>query len=272
MMEPAVYLGGELAGHARGRTLKATWAAEQTASPPAFGTLIGFAKEYQSDPVQSAAWLAWCNEPGRLLILVPPFARGTCQVPVEWEARRVEPLAGGETGLGRVLARERQHELRGQLFPLERTAGQVVTAGWRKHPAAGLFAVTASPLWSLSTLDHRGLCESWLRDLHAQAGKPLQTKADRPAADQSALRELDKNEWAVLLHVCSEDFSSMGDALEALARSPIYRIAPESARQAMQQLTDMGLVEEGRPTALGDQLLGTGPYGTFARVLRRQHG
>ncbi len=135
------YLGGSLGTHARGRTLAASFGAAACDTLPVSGTLFVLGKELQASGEKARAWVAWAAEPGRVLVAVPPFGREPCDVPAPWEVRRAEPLAGGETALGKLLARERRHEIRGQLLPLERTAGQVVTAGWRKHPAAGLVVI-----------------------------------------------------------------------------------------------------------------------------------
>lgn len=265
------FLGGGLAAHARGRTLTATFNAAALPSLPNAGALFVLGKEFQGGGDEVDSWLEWATTPGRALVVLPPFDRPACDVPVRWEARRAEPLAGGETALGRLLARERRHEIRGQLLPLERTAGQVVTAGWRKHPAAGLVVITALPVWSLTALDHGDACVAWLDDLVGQAGTAPETLATDPDASPApAERVPTRDEWTVLLHLCTGPFPTAEAALEALARSAIHTLPAESAATAMEGLAELRFAESGGLTASGERALLVGPYAAYARALRRR--
>lgn len=272
MSNPAqAYLGGGLAGHARGRTLAATFRAEAASTLPAAGALFVLGKEFQAGGEAADAWLEWTSTPGRALVVVPPFGREPCDKPARWEAKTADPLAGGETALGKVLARERRHEIRGQLLPLERTAGQVVTAGWRKHPAAGLVVITALPVWSLSALDHGSACAAWLADLVGQAGRapdPALTNQDAPT--KPVERVPTRDEWTLLLHLCTGPFPTEGAVVEALARSAIHTLPEETATAAMQGLKELGLAESGALTARGERTLLKGPYAAYAQALRRR--
>lgn len=264
------FLGGALAAHARGRTLTATFNAEAVQTLPAAGALFVFGKELQGGGDGVASWLKWATTPGRALVVLPPFERQACDVPVRWEAQRAEPLAGGESALGRLLARERRHEIRGQLLPLERIAGQVVTAGWRKHPAAGLVVITALPVWSLTALDHGDACIAWLDDLVAQAGTAPETLATDPGASPGpAERVPTRDEWTLLLHLCTGPFPTAEAALEALARSAIHTLHADSATTAMEDLAELRFAESGRLTARGERALLAGPYAAYARALIR---
>jgi hypothetical protein len=263
-----VTLLGELGGHARGKAL----AQALGASPgdlPVTGVALGFARQAQREGDALAAWLRWCEQPGRLLVLVPPFERGPTSVPTTWEARQLEPLAGGESELGKLLASERQHELRGELVPLERVGGRMITGGWRRHPAAGLFVVTALPLWSLAVLDHKATAGAWLSGLYAQAGKPRtedlapQTSAHRPGLEPGP------DDWAILLHLCSGPFESADAALLALARSSLFRLEPDHAREALARVCGAGFAAGGELTPPGEELLAASPYALQARTIRR---
>ena len=265
---PVVLLGG-LAKHARGRTLCASFGATPGEAAPVRGVAILFGRELQTDE-QAGAWVEWTSQPGRLLLAVPPFAPGESRAPTGWEARRAEPLAGGETKLGRLLAGERQHEIRGQLLPLERIAGQIATAGWRRHPTAGLVAITSLPLWSLTALDHRDVCADWLASLWSQAGTAPETLNE--PVPREGLRELRPVEWTLLLHLCAGPFADDERALAALEQSPIHRLGPSEARGALAELRSLGLASGGALTQHGAEIVMASPYAPFARVIRRQHG
>lgn len=259
---------GDLGHHARGKTLVAAVGACPGDLPP-HGVALAFGKEAQQQPDRFRHWVDWAREPGRVLVLMPPFERGACEVPTAWEARRADPLAGGEGELGRVLARERRHELRGELVPLERAAGQVITGLWRRHPNAGLVVITALPLWSLLILDHRPVLGAWLDDLLAQAGS-ARSSGEPPVPDRF---EPTAQDWTLLLHLCSGPFADGPDALDALAASTVFRLDAASAGAAMQRLTAAGWVEGGRLTDAGGQALAAGPYSLQARALTRMsHG
>ena len=264
MSPPAVSLQGTLARHARRLTLSATLGAEAV-DLPGLGTAVAFAKDFQAEEDLASAWLSWVDKPGRLLLLVPPFGKGGCGRPVTWEARRCEALAGSETELGRVLARERQHELRGGLMPLDRSAGQVLTGCWRRHPLSGLVVVTALPVWSLLSLEHREAARSWMADLYAQAGTPT---ADEDEESPSS-EVLGGDDWTLLLHLAGSAFSTREEALDALASSAQFTLPPETAQAAMGRLARQGLIDGAGLTARGESALVASPYGAWLREIRR---
>jgi hypothetical protein len=253
---------GELGSHARGKTLTAAAGATQGQLPEC-GIAIAFGKEAQHSPDQLAAWSAWADKPGRVLVLVPPFQRGISSQPTPWEARRVDPLAGGLTELGRVLASERQHEIRGELVPAERVGGQMVTGTWRRHPAAGLFVVTALPLWSLLTLDHRDLLREWLECFLSDAGRSVELNAQPSSTGFTP----SPDEWAMLLHLYAGSYRHAAEALDALNASELFRLEEQSARASMCRLQEAGLTAEGRLSESGRIILLAGPYATYARAL-----
>jgi hypothetical protein len=259
---------GELGGHARGKTLIAALGAT-AGDPPSSGVALAFGKEAQLSAPALDVWVTWAQEPGRVLVLMPPFQRGVCAVPTDWEARRAEPLAGGETELGRVLARDRQHELRGELIPQERVGGQVVTACWRRHPAAGLVVITALPLWSLIVLDHNKPLQDWVDEQVKQAGAPRRV-ASSPAPVSSPFSP-GPDDWTLLLHLCTGPFPDPATALAALERSNVHSIEGPRATRALQRLIAAGLVEGGALNAAGEGALRASPFAAHARALRRMH-
>ena len=260
-----VVLVGELGTHARGKMLVASADAQVRELPPA-GIALAFGKEAQRKPEQLVTWAAWAQQPGRVLVLVPPFRRGACATPTAWEALRTEPLAGGESELGRLLASERQHELRGDLVPADRVGGQVITGCWRRHPAAGLFVVTALPLWSLRVLDHPAMLRDWLGQLLDEAGT-----ADVASPTGTAAFEPDPRDWSVLLHLCTGPYANTAAVLQALERSVLFAVPSAEARHAAQRLEAAGWVEGGALTAAGRAALQASPHAVYANALSRMH-
>lgn len=256
-------LVGALATHARGRTLALCVEAVAGALPAA-GTALAFAKEFQENPVLANELVVWTERPGRLLVLVPPFASAPARLPVEWDARRTDALAGGETQLGALLARERQHELRGALLPLERGGGQTITGGWRRHPAAGLLAITALPIWSLHTLEHRSELKRWLDQLLESAGAPIVSEPDLgpPAA------ELSLDDWALLLHLCRGPFADAPGALASFSQEGLQRLSADDAGAVLRSLEKQGFASGGQLTERGAALLDGSPYAVYAHELR----
>lgn len=270
---PNCWLAGAIIAHARGRALGSSFSAQPHDSLPVSGALFVFGSEFQNDKAAAEAWTGWSIAPGRLLVLVPPFNRGTCDLPITWEARYTEPLAGGETELGKMLARERCFEIRGNFLPLERNAGQIVTGGWRKHPNSGLFAVTTLPVWSLTALDHREECAIWLIGLMGQAGKPkLPESGGQIEAVLEKKRRLTRDEWAVLLHLCTGPYTTEQAALESLAASTVHILSQDRAIEALRGLLEQGYAEHGALTDAGLEVLTNSPYAVYAGALRRQHG
>jgi hypothetical protein len=267
---PPVLLEGSLASHARGRTLAVSFGAVTESELPPAGCALVLGKDFQGDDALAQRLVAWAVSPGRLLVVLPPFARDACDVPVGWEPRRTESVAGGETALGRLLAGERRHEIRGRLVPFEKTGGSVVTAGWRKHPAAGLVVITALPIWSLTALDHTAECREWLTELYGQAGTaPTVQEEEQTAESDAAGYAPTADEWTLLLHLCTGPYANDAAAFDALARSAVHRLAPDAATSAHISLSAAGLVDGGSLTQAGDHALLDGPYAPYARALRR---
>lgn len=243
--------------------------AATSGEPPPSGIALAFGKDAQQQVDHLRRWADWTREPGRMLLLIPPFLRGGCDVPVPWEARTADPLAGGDAELVRVLARERQHELRGELTSVERAGGQIITGSWRRHPSAGLLVVTTLPLWSLLVLDHRAALRTWLDHLAAEAGSPRALEEPR---SEAALRP-SSDDWTLLLHLCTGPYGDGRTALETLAASAVFRIGTDAATRALGRAQSAGWAKGGALTDTGRQLLAAGPYALHARDLTRMsHG
>jgi hypothetical protein len=190
-----VLLHGALAAHRRGNILREALSAEATTTLPEDGAVVmAFAEAFQgADDGEQARLVEWTRAAGHVLLLVPPFAAGTCGRPVSWRAERMEGGARGGEGLAKMLASEVTHRLEGKL-----QSPPLLGATWsdlsvcvgthRLHPAAGLFAITCLPLWSLSVLDAPEETQNWMASLVAMAGEAKPTVA--PAQTAALARAL----------------------------------------------------------------------------------
>lgn len=269
-MSITLWLCGSIAAHRRGRVLQEVAAAYKTEGfPEGSGLAVMFATDFQEESAEGrAVWLRWSQTPGRVLLLVPPFSVGPCEDPLRWEALPwKEGKSAEDAGLASLLATEVRHEIQGELQPVKELGGvwadyAVNTAFYRKHPNAGLFAVTALPIWSLTLLDHAAALTDWFTSLHALAGTPsAQVELKEPAF------QLQPNHYAVLMHLIGGHFESSNEALAALGVSPIFRLSANEATTRLDELQQQGLAENGRATKPGREALHQSPYETFASEL-----
>jgi hypothetical protein len=263
-----VLLHGALATHRRGKILCEALAAEAVTTLPDSGAVVvTFADSFQgADAGEQARLVEWTRVPGHTLLLVPPFAAGACERPVSWRAERMEgPPRGGE-GLAKVLASEVTHRLDGKLqtpsLPGATWSDLSVSIGmYRLHPAAGLFAVTCLPLWSLAVLDAPEETQRWLASLVALAGET------KPVALPSE-SSLSPDHYGLLVFLLSKTFDDEEQTIAALRSSPIFRIAPERARALLNELRSRGLVVGALPTTEATELVMRSPYALYVSALR----
>ncbi|WNG39306.1 hypothetical protein F0U61_40810 [Archangium violaceum] len=267
-MTVPVLLHGALAAHRRGRILREALSAEATTTLPASGAVImSFADAFQgADEGEQARLVEWTRAAGHVLLLVPPFAAGACERPVAWRAERMEGGARGGEGLAKMLAGEVTHRLEGKLqtppLPGATWSDLSVCVGtYRLHPAAGLFAVTCLPLWSLAVLDAPEETQRWLVSLIALAGeaKPVAAPAQTP---------LSPDHYGLLVFLLSRSFEDDEQAIAALRASSIFRIAPERARALLNELRARGLVMGAVPTTEATELVMQSPYAPYVSALR----
>lgn len=267
-MTPPVLLHGSLGAHRRGKILREALSAEVTTTLPESAALIvAFADAFQgADEDEQVRLVEWTRAPGRTLLLVPPFAAETCERPVPWRAERMEGGPRGGEGLAKVLAGEVTHRLEGKLqtppLPGATWSDLSVCVGtYRLHPAAGLFAVTCLPLWSLVALDAPEETQRWLANLAALAGeaKPVAAPTQTP---------LSPDHYGLLVFLLSRIFEGDEQAIAALRESSIFRVAPERARALLIDLCARGLVVGAAPTTEATELVMQSPYAPYVSALR----
>lgn len=271
-MSLPIFLYGALATHRRGKVLEEAFSAVPTqALPPDRAITLIFADTFQmGDTTEQSRLTEWTRASGHLLLLVPPFVLKPCARPVSWSVERLDTAPRGGEGLAKILADEVSYRLAGHLqapaVPGATWADLSLCIGsYRLHPAAGLFAVTCLPLWSLSVLDASQEATSWLTGLLDLAG-PLQNSQAPQAAT------LQPDHYGLLLFLLSRTFKSEEEALECLGSSPILRFGAERSRSLLQELRERGLVQGTTPTTQAYELVMQSPYAHYISALREVSG
>jgi hypothetical protein len=267
-MNPPVLLYGSLASHRRGRILReAVSAVPSAVLPNSGGVLLEFGEAFQAaEGEQRAKLIEWTRTPGHLLLLIPPFGPAMCDAPVQWRAERIDGAPRGGQGLAEVLASEVGYRLTGNLqtpaIPEATWSDLSVSVGvYRLHPAAGLFAVTTLPLWSLAVLDAGAELEGWLRSLAQLAGESRSQQAPETSP-------LSADHFGFLVYLLSRAFSDDEQAVDALRSSPTFRISSERGRSLLNDLQGRGLVEGATPTGVAEQMVMQSPYAHYVSALR----
>lgn len=266
-MSLPVHLYGGLATHRRGAVLREAISATACDHlPDSAGFVLAFAEDFQKvDSAHQTRLLEWSRTPGRVLALVPPFLPSGCDQPVFWKPERLAKAPPGGAGLAAVLRSEVTHRLSGRL-----TTPTIPGAVWsdlsvclgtyRAHPAAGLFAVTCLPLWSLRTLDIPAEVRLWVDGLAELAGEARMVAAE-PAA-------LTPAHFGMLVFLLSANFPDEEAALAALTASRIFGMSAETGRRLMKDLRGRGLLDEAQPCPEAYSLVTNSPYACYVTALR----
>jgi hypothetical protein len=267
-MTPFVWLAGTLKDHARGRRLMDLVDGKPAEVPDRGpGVCLFFGGEFQKlSKAAQSEWLDWSQAPGRVFVLLPPFQLGSITTLLDWEVLSVGSVDDSMAPpMARRLSGEVRFQFKGSFQVPSKPAGAwgngtVNTCFYRRHPHAGLFAATCLPLWSLALLDAKKELKEWLSDLVALAGKTV--GADEESSP--AAFALGPEHYALLLHLCSEEFSSDDDALKALPKSELFRLPTSQARQYLTELETHGLIKGGHLTRAGRSALAESSYEPFA--------
>lgn len=267
-MTVPILLYGGLAAHRRGKILHEGLSATTIKElPDDRAVVLTFAEEFQNAVEEEQNRLIeWTRAPGHLLLLLPPFAVAAAERPVSWRAERMESAPRGGEGLAKVLAPEVSYRLTGKLqtpaVPGATWSDLSVCVGsYRLHPAAGLFAVTCLPLWSLAVLDVPGDLLSWLGNLIALAGE------SQPVLSPLATALL-PDHYGLLVFLLSRSFANEEQAVTELHSSPIFRFSSERGRMLLKQLCERGLVVGAAPTTEARDLVMQSPYAHYVIALR----
>ncbi|MBS1803690.1 MAG: hypothetical protein JST28_10000 [Acidobacteria bacterium] len=270
-MSLEVRIAGLLKDHARGRRLIDLLDAGTMSIPDnAAGISLFFGNEFQKlDKEAQSEWMNWSQKPGRAFLLLPPYQPGFLTPLLDWELLSVGSFVDSlASPLARRLSGEVRHQLKGSLqVPSSPSGfwdnGTVNTCFYRRHPHAGLFAATCLPLWSLSLLDAKSELKGWLEQLLSLAGKASQQELE----PQVSTTELKPEHFTLLLHLCSQEFRSDDEALNAIAKSELFEVPSMLSRRFMTDLANYGLSKNGRLTEAGRAALANSSFEPFAAEL-----
>jgi hypothetical protein len=173
--------------------------------------------------------------------------------------------------LPKRLAAEVRFELTGELqvptqLGVQWKNGGIHTVHYRKHPHAGVFAITCLPLWSLVVLDHKDELRDWVAALELMAGEPA--PAEETSRQQEAF-EPNKDHFAMMLHLCEGVFADRDEALAALIDSEIFVLPRPVAEARIAELEQAGLIADGQLTGKGRAKLFASPYAAYAEAIER---
>ncbi|WP_414569519.1 hypothetical protein [Nostoc sp. CCY 9925] len=269
-MNTAFWLVATLATHRRRRILQNVIAAQPVEHQlPSSGLCLIFGSDFQEAAEQQQQdWYNWSQEPGRTLLLIPPFETKKCSTPCSWEIRRssgVKPQQ--DMPLLQALAPEVDYELQGQLQIASEIGGawedmSINTAYYRKHPHSGIFAITCLPIWSLAVLDKEQELQKWLEKIHSLAGQPVENHT----VDETAF-QLKPEHFTVMLHLLSQKFADAATALTALQSSTIFSLDRNTAQTYLSDLQSQGLVRGVQLTESGIDVIRQSPYLAYAEEL-----
>ncbi|BAZ08867.1 hypothetical protein NIES4071_06730 [Calothrix sp. NIES-4071] len=269
-MNQSIYLVGSLVNHRRRRILEDILSAQAVENQlPDTGLCILLGSDFQqADESEQKYYCNWTREPGRTLLLIPPFETEKLSIPCEWEIIR---HSGAKTQrsqpLLQALSPEIRYQLQGKLQTATEIGGawedlSINTGYYRKHPHSGIFAITCLPLWSLAVIDLETELKTWLEKLHSIAGRVAQVV---PPVEK--LFQPQSEHFTVMLHLLTEHFNDAATALTALQKSAIFSIDSKTAQSHLADLQSQGLVEGAELTENGKETLRNSPYFAYAEAL-----
>lgn len=263
----SAFLFQALASHRRGRVLRDVAGAQPVDELPASGMVLLFGEDFQTAPERHQRDLVeWTRQPGRVLLLLPPFRPEETVVPVPWKVERMTTAPSGGEGISRRLANEVTHRLTGRLqsAPIPGSTWQglsVSTAIYRSHPASGVFAATCLPIWSLTVLDLEPDLRAWLQAVEGLAGEPRVTAVQEPAP-------LRPEHFGMLVFLLSCSFSSDDDALDRLEASDLFRFSRAEGTRLLADLQRRGLTVAATPTDEAERMVMESPYAGYVGAIR----
>ena len=268
-MNIPIWLIGTLANHRRSRILQDILAAKiPDKDLPNSGICLLFGKEFQeAEAAEQINWYEWSQQPSRMLLLLPPYKTGECFTPCEWSVYRSKNDLQQSLLLPKLLAPEVRYELRGQLQIAKQIGGQwdnlgINTAYYRQHPHSGLFAITCLPLWSITLLDFQSELNDWLVEFYSLVGQAAYSEGI-----SSPSFEVKPEDYTVLLHLLSQNFTDQTVALVALENSPIFSLDLQIAQSCLTELESQELIAGAKITSKGINIIRQSPYSAYAEAL-----
>ncbi|MCO1333157.1 hypothetical protein MO867_02270 [Microbulbifer sp. OS29] len=217
---------------------------------------------------------AWTAQPGRVLLLLPPFSDDSDQPLfnnklLDWHlTANTQENIGSVGSLASLLASETELALVGtdgdSLPEHSFENGQLHTRYFRKHTNSGMLVATCLPLWSITLLDHGAVVKSWLRWFieHAGVAQPVVTK--------HSTFELSAGDLNLL--VCAFGFgaSNLERVIESNKKMALFDLQKLMAKERWPLLLEHGYLDKQSLSAKGQEALEGSPYWAYAQALKSQ--
>jgi hypothetical protein len=267
-MIPEVWLRGHIAEGRRVRLLGMTLQAQIVDElPEKPGAVIVTGEDFMVAENRPALY-DWVQEPGRLLLVVPPMQIGTEATPFQWSVEYSDSSPKGGTGLAALLSSEVKYKLRGDLLTDHinnmQFAEQTLAVGYhRPRISTGILAITVLPIWSVRTIDHPEMVQDWIQRIYELAGAPRQAKEQ--VQDAPILTPF---HYTIMIHLSSHLFETQEAALDSLEKSAVFNISKEQSAALYEDLVQLGFIKEAKLTQSGDDTLRASPYAIYIDALK----
>jgi len=262
---------GKLAGNPRGKRLQKYLAAKLAVEPPeGTGWCFASGQDYQTrTPAEQRKWLAWAAQPGNAILLVPPFQTSVRNEPNHWEVASLEGPPGLDDMAHRVLSLTQQEISASFTRGLAPTMNPLIEGGtrlqlsglYRKHPAAGIFAATAVPIWSLALADHVPVLVDWLNEWARLVGRPEDVEPVKPS-----IFEPSQLHYSLMVYLASDNFPDRETAIQALEGNDTFDFRDDDIHSLLDEVTAAQWVSNATLTESGRRALMESPYRPYAEV------
>lgn len=271
------YLSPELQAHRRGRFLASLLTTESlpNRSLPEAGLVLMTGEQFQEAVDHQMEYVAWARQPGRILLLLPPYQEGRIVSTLDWvcEFASTQPVASDPTSVAHLTAQEVIYRLQGVDGSSDAESGQLWadhsshTRYWKAHSNSGVIAATVLPLWSISLLDHASLVIVFLEALGRHSGK---TSPTRPSADRPQER-LQPEDITVMVCCYGFGIATAADLSNRLRTYtvPLLNLAQFDLPESFARLRLIGFLDDDGPTSKGLDHLQSSKYWAFAENLKR---
>ena len=272
-----LYLDPSLATHRHGRFFVSQLGAVPMDELPGSGLVMMHGKGFQglSASEQETRW-EWASQPGRALLLLPPFQLGAVFDQVDWQITLRTEVASTTDGIvPQILSNETNQNLVGSDGEFDRASGHqwrdysVNTRYVKKHQGTGIFAATCLPLWSISLLDNAQDTVAWLENLLSLAGNAV---VDGSAEPQASSAELKPTDYTLMVCMQAWDIHTVEDVSQALSNGgpSLFTIPEDDIVEGFARLRELGLIDHRGLTELGHEVLYESPYGQYAERLKEE--
>lgn len=270
----ALYLHPKLAQSRQGRFLIRLTSAQSYESLPDEGMILVTGEDFQGSDIQQKL-LVWSQNPGRSLLLLPPYREGLIVDGIDWAiAYQNIPQVQNMDGIAALLAPEVVISMLGHDGSYEMDSDalwQDGTVNWRyckRHSASGVLAATTLPIWSIALLGKGELVRNWLTRIHRHAGT---SSTVEKIAEQDA-PALETTDYTTMVCIYAWHNCNQRQLIDRIDNSPILTLQPELIEASLERLMLNGYLTETNTgitlSHAGEDALSASPYKMYADPLR----